>query len=261
MTIPTRKALIVLCLPLVFLLVMHFFPESVSWTIHQRFDLNDETNIPTWYSSALLLLVSISSLAIYLWRDKTLKHQKFWLIFSAVYSFLSMDEVAQIHEAIAPHVKWMYIYAPLAAVFLAYCVYHLVKHEDEAARNWIMGGMVVYGLGVLGFETLWYIFKPLPPLLQLIEVVTEEEFEMAGSTIVVIGCLQVLNRLWNPASTALSSQPVTTRVWRDPVPPSDGERLTEPPERGAGFCHSEAANVHQPRWGEALGLLHKHGLP
>ncbi len=124
MSISVRKALFILILPLPFLSLMHFFPESVSYTIHQKFNLNAETNIPTWYSSALLLLISLLSLGIYLWDNKKALPHKFWLIISAVYAYLSMDEAASIHESIAPYIKWYYVYVPPAGRFSNLCVLH-----------------------------------------------------------------------------------------------------------------------------------------
>jgi hypothetical protein len=196
LTIPVRKALLFLSLPLSFVLIMHFFPQSVSWTIDQRFDLNSEANIPTWYSTILLFMVSCLSLIIFAVKDPSLPSRKFWLVMSAAYCFLSADESAMIHEAVAQYIKWMYIYAVVAAAFLVYSIRNLSKYHDATVRNWILGGMIVYGTGALGLETIWYIFKPLPPLLQEAEVFVEEGFEMAGTTIVLIGCLHEWNRVW-----------------------------------------------------------------
>jgi hypothetical protein len=200
MSISVRKALFILILPLPFLSLMHFFPESVSYMIHQKFNLNAETNIPTWYSSALLLLISLLSLVIYLWDNKKTFPPKFWLIISAVYAYLSMDEAASIHEAIAPYIKWYYVYAPFAAAFFIYVFLHLYRSEDKKLRNMILGGMVLYGFGALVSEVVWYFTRPWPPAVMQIKYLVEENCEMLGAIIVAAGCLHMLNRVWSSNS-------------------------------------------------------------
>src|SRR3990167_8888477 len=65
------------------------------------FDLNTEKNVPTWFSSALLL-----ACAFVLWRiaDKTALHKGpdvgHWRLLSLGFVVLSMDETATLHERI-----------------------------------------------------------------------------------------------------------------------------------------------------------------
>lgn len=201
MAIPIRKLLFLQIGIALFLLTMHFFPERWSWTIHRYrvFDVDSEANIPTWYSTVLLFSVSLSSLGIYMLSSGQKHKQIFWPIFSYVYCFLSLDEAAHIHELItkATSIKWVFIYAPFAGAFFLICAYHLVKSNNKKLRNWLLGGLVIYALGGLGGETISYVFRPLPPLLQNLEFVLEEGFEMVGTIMVLNGCLQEVNRLWS----------------------------------------------------------------
>lgn len=50
--------------------------------------------------------------------------QRFCLIFSSVYCFLSLNEAARFHEMVTDSlkVKWIYVYAPIALLFFLYCV-------------------------------------------------------------------------------------------------------------------------------------------
>lgn len=186
-----------LCFVLV-LVVMHFYPESRSRNIHNRFDLNAEANIPTWFSTVLLFSVSLCSLGIYILRKNTPQPRIFWLMFSGVYCFLSLDEAARLHEIIdvATSIKWVFVYAPVAGIFFIICAYHLIKNENKTLRQWILGGLVVYATGGLFSEFIGYSFYPLSPLLQQAEFVIEEALEMIGTLIVLRGCLHELNRLW-----------------------------------------------------------------
>jgi hypothetical protein len=195
-----RRLFLLLVSIVFFLVLMHFFPEKLSSTIHNRFDLDAEANIPTWYSTVLLFAVFLSSLGIYILNNDHLYFRKFWLVFSCVYCYLSIDEAARLHEIIdeTAGVKWVLLYAPFAAAFFLMCVYHLLNCSDKTLRNLILGGLIVYALGGLIGELIFYLFAPLAPGLQQLEFVLEEGFEMVGSIIVLMGCLRELNRLWNP---------------------------------------------------------------
>ena len=187
-------------------MVMNFFPDSVSWTIHQRFDLKDESNLPAWFSSMLLLLVSIGSLTLHFLQDKTAKTSRFWLFMSGVYLYLSADEGAMLHEALSPHVKWFYVYAPLSGLFFLYVVRHCLRYESTQIRNRIIGGMLLFAGGSLFFEVLWYYNRPVSDQAYHILAVFQEGCEMIGSITVLSGVLMRLNMQFNGEVTASSGQ-------------------------------------------------------
>lgn len=195
MSIPIRKLFLLLLFFVLILLVMHFFPKSLSLTIHDRFDLDTEANIPTWFSTVLLFCVSLTSLAIYIFGrnlEINASCQSFWLGFAAVYCFLSLDEAATIHEifGFVLHLKWVYFYAPFAAIFFMVCTFFLtVINKNNHLRNWILGGLVVYALGGLIVESYSHFIYHYQ-----IEFVFEEGFELLGTIMVFRGCLQELDR-------------------------------------------------------------------
>lgn len=199
-----RNLFLFLLLIVFILLGMHFFPVGVSWTIADRFNLDGEANIPEWYSAVLLFSVALSSLLIYLLgRDgigRNYSWDKFWLGFAAVYCFLSLDEGARLHEILdsATPVKWVYAYAPFAAIFFVVCAFYfmVIRKGEKGVRNWVLGGLIVYALGGLVSEAIGYLLRPLPHAIQQAEFVIEEGFEMIGTIMVLMGCLQELRRLY-----------------------------------------------------------------
>jgi len=195
--IPVRTLARALCLGIVALLVLHFAGEHLSPPLHERLDLNAEANVPTWYSTILLFCVALAALGISLADPPAGPGRRFWRFFSAVYCFLSLDEAARIHE-LADQVlwiKWIYVYAPLGAAFFVFCVRSLATMDNVAARERIVFGLLLFGLGGLGGETLSYLLRPLPDAWQQAEFVFEEGLEMLGSVIVLAGCLLEADRL------------------------------------------------------------------
>jgi hypothetical protein len=198
-----RRVFSFLLFVVLILLGMHFFPESVSKTTANRFNLNKEANVPTWYSTVLLFSVSASSLFIYVLGNRVVGREQrwrlFWMGFGGVFCFLSLDEAARLHEIIDDRtsVKWVYVYAPFAAVFFVVCSVHFasIRTDDKSLRNWVLGGLIVYALGGLGTELIDYSFRRLLRPLRQTEFAIEEGLEMIGTIMVLMGCLGELRRL------------------------------------------------------------------
>ncbi len=70
--------------------------------------------------------------------------------------------------------------------------YIVIRNNEAMLRNWILGGLVIFSIGGMGGELIDHIFYPLPPLLQISEIILEEGLEMMGTIIVFIGCLKEL---------------------------------------------------------------------
>jgi hypothetical protein len=71
-----------------------------------QFDLFDENNIPTWYSSSLLLFCSALLALIWIWTVRVgERYAVHWLGLSIVLLFLSLDEAASFHESLSDPVR------------------------------------------------------------------------------------------------------------------------------------------------------------
>lgn len=202
--IPARKLFFWLAAIAIFLLLMHFCSGKASAPFHDRFDLDAEANIPTWFSTVLLFAISMSSILIYRLSPKDRPAQSFWLIFSLIYGFFSLDEAARIHELIDPALKWVYVYAPLFGAFFFVCACHFGKDGPPSPRRWILGGLMVFALGGMGGEWVSHLLNPLPYGLQQLEFVFEEGLEMLGSILVLVGCWMELNRRAGLAPTRIN---------------------------------------------------------
>ncbi|MBP7509099.1 MAG: hypothetical protein KA807_14900 [Prolixibacteraceae bacterium] len=162
------------------------------------FDLEQEANIPTWFTSLLLLSVSISSFANYILSHvaKTVSNLNFfWIVLSSIFMLLSLDESSGIHELFGAEfkIKWIWIYGPLAVFFLFYFATFLeFKSKNKELVNFILGGFTVYILGGLSseiFDSYLYLDK--------FKNAIEEGFEMIGALIILTGCLKEINQILN----------------------------------------------------------------
>ncbi len=64
-----------------------------------RFNVDAEQSIPTWYAQALLLIVSLTAAVIAISMRKVKDgHYKAWWLLSIVFLYLSIDEATSIHE-------------------------------------------------------------------------------------------------------------------------------------------------------------------
>jgi hypothetical protein len=172
--------------------------------IRTFFDLDEESNLPTWFSSfQFLTLASLSLLR----REQIKGHAAVSLIHAyealgAVFLFLSMDETACFHENITAfgklisvhsplpngHGLWIFAY-PVVALFVLFVfrkiVYEFIR-ERKARSLFILGGFV-YILGVAGFELSGYYLTRLGlrDIYKFIEVPLEEGCELLGQTIMI----------------------------------------------------------------------------
>lgn len=179
------------------LLAMHIITRGISVSIHRRFDLDNEANIPSWYST--ILLFSISLISFLTFKIEAVKNnvgfvaRNFWLVFSLFYCFLSLDEAARIHETIDGYTqfKWVVVYAPFAGMFFLMTAYYTIKlvNDNKLFGYWILAGLVIYAVGGMGAEMIQYIYYPLSKPMLLIEVMIEEGLEMTGTVMVLMGCL------------------------------------------------------------------------
>lgn len=180
------------------LIILHIITLNSPTYIHQKFDLNSEANLPTWFST--ILLFSVACLTFIIFRYSVLQSQKtfvqtFWVILSVIFCFLSFDEAAKIHEIIDESlpIKWVFIYLPFALVLLIFIIYYFTYFDkDKKIYNYILGGMFTYAIGGMGCEFLSTILYPLPFILQQTEIIFEEGFEMFGTTLLIIGCIKEL---------------------------------------------------------------------
>ena len=190
----------------------------------RHFDLNAESNLFAWYSSLLLTLASVAALLNFVldsfggsetWRRYG------WLWFSVVMLFLSMDEVATIHESIDELMTrqlrgsgpwtvwaagygrtWILVYAPgiLAAIgSVVFVFWHLRRSLPGLASCALVGMMLwVISLGLEFVQTDFCMASTSDPEAEMRclqgEVLLEESAEVFGTTCLLIAFVWYAHR-------------------------------------------------------------------
>ncbi|MGH7231484.1 MAG: hypothetical protein ACREJU_09025 [Nitrospiraceae bacterium] len=161
------------------------------------FNVDQELSIPSWYSSSTLLLTSIFLVFIGLARKREGdRYALHWLMLSAIFLYLSLDEAAMIHEmAIWPLRKQFprytsgYLYyawvIPGGAVVLVLAVTYLrfLAHLPVKTRYLCLLAGTLYVGGALGIELLGGKYNTLYGMenfTYFLIVAGEEGMEMFG---------------------------------------------------------------------------------
>jgi hypothetical protein len=179
--------------------------------VHQLFDLDQEANIPAWFSSirlfsvaGVLALVGPKALA----RFGVPTYVP--LVGAAVFLFLSLDESVQVHERIGralrgtpyfPRVRndrgmWVFVYL-LAALPFAYVAWRHLPALWRGCRATVIWGALGSGVIVAGAGGVELIADQFlrgytdARYLYLCSVLAEETLEMVGGSLILFGTLHL----------------------------------------------------------------------
>lgn len=132
----------------------HYLVTDVPWVIRQLFDVDEENNIPTWFSSANLMLTAALTLVLAMgkWqhRDRWRIH---WMILGWGFLFLSLDEMAGLHESLnsVAEASWAVYALPLVLVLAIVFFRFLYFLPSRTATLFILSGLLFLG-GAVGVE-------------------------------------------------------------------------------------------------------------
>jgi hypothetical protein len=179
------------------LMIHHYRVEELPWLLRQLFDLDDENNLPTWYSSFLLLLASAL-----LWlcgrRKRADGDPRFrpWAVLAAGFLLMAIDEVAGIHETINAMIEmtWALPAAILALLIgLAFIPFLLHLPRRTAVLFALAGGMFL--AGAVAIEIVGYslaIRSRKNTLGYELATLAEEGLEMLGVILFVYALLDYM---------------------------------------------------------------------
>jgi hypothetical protein len=171
-------------------------------------NLDSEVSVATWFSAALLgaaafwwLLVGVTarprSLAVWMW----------W----PVLAWLALDERTAIHERLErlSGIDWQLLYVPVMGL-AAVAWWGVVRRYRSQARVvalFVVGAAVWIVVLLLELVQNWG-GSPVQEAIYVPTMITEEAFEMVGSTVFLIGAILALGRsVQSPSERATQSSP------------------------------------------------------
>jgi hypothetical protein len=190
----TGTAVVVLASSVV--LVLHEYVYSMSRP-KSLFNINGEANLPTWWNSALLLLIGIGALVARAFETER-RPRLAWLIVAVSGFALSLDEIASLHERLGKPVRDLGIAIPtfgwlIPGVVIATGLFVLLVSTGRAlpqpVRRGLLIALICYLGGAIGIEAINGTLRA-PELLTYywIGTTVEETVEMV-SCIVAIGVI------------------------------------------------------------------------
>jgi len=177
------------------------------------FNMDLESNIPTWLQSAILFSSSLFAFCAGLIYSKSENQLKeLWFVISAVLVFCSLDEISMIHNRIRlprgmeisfgtftlpPHFFW--IIPAAVGVVIFFCLIHKqLMMIDKPTRLRLVFAAIVYFTGAIGVETIsafiWESSGRGKAFSYLLLVGVEETLEFTGAILCLRAILLFLSK-------------------------------------------------------------------
>lgn len=189
-----------------------FILNEPIWRIHELFNLDEEANIPAWFSTIQLFMIGlIAILTAQSQHYKSPPSKRGLTFFGLGFIYLSLDEGAVIHEKLTyefhnhpwvpyfdgTHGIWIVVYGCIGIVvllLLARDLWAICKTLRREALIFIVG-MIIFLAGAGGSETITYFYiDKTNPMVYTCEVILEEFLEMLGASTlfysVLLACIK-----------------------------------------------------------------------
>lgn len=182
-----------------FQLLRTAFPESdFIFDISNRFNVDDEVSLPTWYAIFLLLGLSATSY----WYSHRAEHSRYWKIFAGITLLMSIDEGSGFHELLITPLRnlfdieqpsllynaWIIVGVIIVAA-LAIALYTFTQQLSNETRLYMLLGFASYSFGILVIESIGGLTIGNERVYTTGVVLVEEMFEFVGLTLVWFGLL------------------------------------------------------------------------
>lgn len=157
----------------------HYYVNELPWLLRQLFDLDEENNLPTWWSSFLLLNVAFFVLVSALVKRD--KYRPYWFAIAIGFLILAIDEVAGLHESFNATIvpSWALYGGALVAVIALIFIPFLLSLDGRLALSFVLSG-VVFITGAIVVEILSEDIDT-DSLAYTFAVALEEGLEMLGT--------------------------------------------------------------------------------
>lgn len=186
------------------------FGPHLSDTIIQKFNLDGENNLPTFFSIVLLLMASLLlGLISFFVKSLHAPFQLEWKILSLVFLFLALDEAASLHEMLMTPLRsalnlsgflyfsWV-LPVGIGLFFFLMLYIPFLMHLPKAGRMLFLASGGLYVAGSMGVEMLGANYVSagnFNPFAYSIFTAVEEVLEMSGIALFIYTLLNHLRFL------------------------------------------------------------------
>jgi len=204
MNIPARWLAVALAAIATTLIILHLFfyvladgaGQEWLFNLAGRFNLDQESSLPTWFSQILLFIAA--GLAFFIARtDESPGLHKYWYMVAAIMLILSIDEGSSFHETlgvwIGQHLGWQLslgfavlrdwvLLALIAAIIVGLLLWRFIALLPARTRILLVVSAALFIGGALIVETLHFTTFQIEygSFSQAVSNAIEEGFEMFG---------------------------------------------------------------------------------
>lgn len=190
-------------------LLVYFSGHKSIYGLVQLFDFDQEANIPTWFSTILLIIAGFNLSIIYLMERKRKSGQILqWAILAVGFIYMSLDEASSVHEQLTPIVmkltgvanrgifffSWVIIGSLIVLMLIPFFLKFLFRLPARIRYAFLISG-VIYVSGALGMELLGGRYAELHGQENLVYytfTTIEETLEMAGLIIFISALMRYI---------------------------------------------------------------------
>jgi hypothetical protein len=187
---------------------LYFHGQGGTVRLTRFLDLDQEGNLPSWYSATLWTLAALLAFGAAAQRQKTQRTRNRWTALGVLYLFLGMDEMSAFHEMLGiplrrihAFVSWFHyawlaygvVFTALVAAYFAPFVLRLPRY----VLGCIAVAATIYVSAAAGLE--WYAGMVRDGALaypfglgEFHEIIVEEFLEMLGVIVLIHGLLMYL---------------------------------------------------------------------
>ncbi len=170
------------------------------------FDLYEESNIPTWFSSILLFSASLLLVVItMIKKELNSKEKTYWGGLAAIFVLLSLDEIAQLHELSGKilgmfgrgtgifYNMWVIVAGVVLVVFAALYFKFWWSLPQPTKKLFLIAALIYIG-GAVGFEMLESLVhgSAMAKYINPLFVAIEESMEMGGIILFIYTLLRYI---------------------------------------------------------------------
>ena len=190
------------------------FPQEIRFNtlLEKFFDLNNESNFPTFFSAFQLLTASLILFFIASFKStaQARRNKKFWYFLGAVFLFLALDEATLIHEELVLSIRsripdlpgilyyaWVIPYTILVLGVAGYLFKFLFSLPAPTRNLFILAG-ITFVIGAIGLEIVeGYVEKyyTRENFTYFALITIEELMEMISIAVFIYALLKYLSPL------------------------------------------------------------------